>query len=226
MDKVDGIVSYLYSFFSPAGAGSNFEGSSDIKLGGPIVDKISLNLKPASVTAIMGLGPGPKSLLKLIALRHKFGIATGKILYDGVERSNDFYKDIAFIHDVGIFDFDGLSVFDYLYYGAKLRIEHSATECRERARQAAKALDLQVATKLGKLTKGELRLLAIATELVANPTLMCIVDPTGTHYTHHTYHTHYTYLTHLTHLTHFSPRQQSTRKAACEGSKGKWGYTS
>lgn len=137
-----------------------------------------MHLAPGSVTAIMGLGHNYTFLLECISLRQNEGMLGGKVLHDGAVRKNAIYKDISLIKDIGISHFESLTVFDYLYYGARLRITNGVIECRERARLAARIVGLEGNTKIGRLSKSEVRILSIAAELVGHPTLICLVDPT------------------------------------------------
>lgn len=57
------------------------------------------------------------------------------------------------------------------------RVPHGTIECRERARAAIRLSGLDGSTKIYHLTKGEMRLLDIASELVGHPTLICLMDP-------------------------------------------------
>jgi ABC-type multidrug transport system ATPase subunit len=126
----------------------------------------------------MGLGHNYKYLLECISLRQIEGMIGGKIHYDGSARKPGIYKDIVLINDIGITHFESLTVFDYLYYGARLRVNHGVIECRERARLAGRLVGLDGNTKIGRLSKSEVRILSIAVELVGNPTLICLIDPT------------------------------------------------
>ncbi|RYH14001.1 hypothetical protein EON65_34350 [archaeon] len=143
-----------------------------------LLNEVSMQLKQGGVNVFMGLGIGHKCLIECIALRQREGLMSGKIYYDGVIRKNGIFKDIVLIHDLGVTHFNSLSVFDYLYHGARLRVSHGIIECRERARQAARVVYLEGTKRIGTLSKPELRLLDIAAELVSNPTLICLLDPT------------------------------------------------
>lgn len=142
-----------------------------------VLTNINLHLKQGGVNVLMGLGIGHKCLLECIALRQREGLMSGKIMYDGAVRMNGIFKDMAFIHDLGVTHFSTLSVFDYLFYGARLRVSHDTSECRERARQAAKVAGLDGTRRIGSLGRAELRILDIAAELVSNPSLICLIDP-------------------------------------------------
>eukprot|EP01031_Cornospumella_fuschlensis_P028342 gene28342-34218_t len=159
----------------------SFFPSSSLNLGDEeafLLDEVTLQLKQGGVNVFMGLGIGHKCLIECIALRQREGLMSGKIYYDGAVRKNGIFKDIVLIHDLGVTHFNSLSVFDYLYYGARLRISHGIIECRERARQAARVVSLDGTKRIGELSKAELRVLDIAAELVSNPTLICLLDPT------------------------------------------------
>ena len=71
----------------------------------------------------LGEGIGQKRLLECIALRPMDGYMAGNIQYDNALRKGGEFKDIAFVtSDIGaIHHFDSLTVFDYLYYCARLR---------------------------------------------------------------------------------------------------------
>jgi ABC-type multidrug transport system ATPase subunit len=142
-----------------------------------LLSEVNIHLSPGTVTAFIGTGEGFRSLLECIALRQTMGFMSGSILYDGVIRKSGIFKDIAFISESESSHFDSLTVFEYLVYGARLRISHGMIECRERSRMAAKVTGLEGTTKLGNLNLGELRLLSIAVELVGNPTLICLSNP-------------------------------------------------
>ena len=144
-----------------------------------LLQDINLKLEPGSVTVFVGNSIGQRRLLECIALRPMDGYMAGNIQYDSALRKGGAFKDIAFVtSDIGYVNhFDSLSVFDYLYYCARLRVSHGNIECRERARSAIRLVGLDGSTKIYHLTKGEMRLLNIASELVGHPTLICLMEP-------------------------------------------------
>lgn len=142
-----------------------------------LLENVSLFLSPGSVTATLGLGRGPRCLLDCISLQQLDGEMRGKVLYDGDCRRSGFYKDIAVVSDIGFAHFGSLTVFDYLYFGARLRILHDVVECRERARQACRVTGLDGSIQLYQLSPTDLRIASIALEVVANPTLLVVIDP-------------------------------------------------
>lgn len=110
------------------------------------------------------------------------GYLSGKILYDSVARKNGWFKDIVHIKfnknsQLSERYYNRLSVFEYLYYGARLRISYGVIECRERTRNAIKLVGLDSSATVNTLTASELRMLSIAVELVGNPTLLCLENP-------------------------------------------------
>jgi ABC-type transporter Mla maintaining outer membrane lipid asymmetry ATPase subunit MlaF len=142
-----------------------------------LLNKVSLTLPPGSVSVVLGVGKGYRYLLECIALRRQDGQMAGKLQYDGVTRKRDFYRDIAFVNDFGFAHFGSLTVFDYLYFGARLRLSLGVVECRERARQACRSVGLDGALQLHQLGPAELRIASIALEIVGNPTLVIALDP-------------------------------------------------
>lgn len=142
-----------------------------------LLSEVNLHLSPGTVTAFIGIGEGFRSLLECISLRQTMGFMSGSIHYDSAIRKSGIFKDIAFISESESSHFDSLTVFEYLVYGARLRISHGMIECRERSRMAAKVTGLEGTKSLGTLSLGELRLLSIAVELVGNPTLICLSNP-------------------------------------------------
>jgi ABC-type multidrug transport system ATPase subunit len=88
-----------------------------------LLQDINLKLEPGSVTVFVGNSIGQKRLLECIALRPMDGYMAGNIQYDSALRKGGAFKDIAFVtSDIGYVNhFHSLSVFDYLYYCARLR---------------------------------------------------------------------------------------------------------
>lgn len=148
-----------------------------------ILSKVSFHCKPASVTVLFGSGyENQKRLIECIALRQKEGYLSGKILYDSLQRKNGWFKDIVHISfnsnsQLSERYYSRLSVFEYLYYGARLRISHGEVECRERTRNAIKIIGLNSTAIVNELTSSEVRLLSIAVELIGFPSLLCLENP-------------------------------------------------
>lgn len=142
------------------------------------VREVSLTLRPGSVSVFMGCGDAHKRLLECIALRQNEGFMCGSIHYDNSIRHSGAFRDIVFVSNVGGAHFDSLTVFDYLFFAARLRISQgNNVECRERARVATKLVNLDGSASIASLSPTDLRLLTIAGELVGMPTLVCIQNP-------------------------------------------------
>lgn len=164
-----------------------------------LLNDVNMCLRGGSVTCLLGTGEGMTNLLELIALRPIQGFMSGCILHDSLLRPINVYSDISYvpIGQDSVY-FDGLSVFDYLYYGARLRLQVKDTnghvdgnflnawfgssnelQCRERTREVLKVLGgfLDGGLKLHRLRKGELRLLSVAMELLGSPTLLVLENP-------------------------------------------------
>jgi ABC-type multidrug transport system ATPase subunit len=148
-----------------------------------LLSKVSFHCSPGSVTVLFGSGyESQRRLIEILALRQTSGYLSGKILYDKVSRKNGWFKDIVHI----VFNansqlseryYSRLTVFEYLFYGARLRISHGSAECRERTRNAIKLIGLDGTATVKSLSASEVRMLSIAVELVSNPTLLCLENP-------------------------------------------------
>jgi ABC-type multidrug transport system ATPase subunit len=142
-----------------------------------LLNNVSTCFNSGTINVITGMGSAHKSLLECISLRHTSGSMKGKVLIDSVVRKIGVYRDIAFISDCGRIHTDNLTVFDYLYFGARLRIAQDELECRERARLACRAVGLDPYTIVLHLCEVDRRALNIAVELVGYPTLIVLDSP-------------------------------------------------
>jgi ABC-type multidrug transport system ATPase subunit len=122
------------------------------------------------------------TLMDLVAGRKKDGFMSGSILFNG-ESVN---ADIAYVQssDIHIGEF---TVYDNLYYAARLRLGNSITEteCRQRCSGVAHSVSLDQAMHVlvgSALTKGisggQKKRLSIAIELLALPSILCLDEPT------------------------------------------------
>ena len=142
------------------------------------VDGVTLRLQPGSVTALIGSPLETRILLELIGLRQRNGFIIGSIYHDNSIRKNgSCYRDIAYVKDFDSNFFGHLTVESFLSWAAQLRLSLSEAECNSRAREAAKLLNLEGHIRIKELQKGERILLAVASELVENPTLVCVESP-------------------------------------------------
>jgi ABC-type multidrug transport system ATPase subunit len=140
---------------------------------------LNISLKPGTCTAIVGSPFECKNVLHTIALRQTDGYLSGSLTFDGINRVNGLYRDIAYIACEDNIHFERLRVFEVLYFSARLRLVLRDVECRERAREAARVLDLDGSSFISRLNDCERRLFAIAMELVGNPSLICLHNPTA-----------------------------------------------
>lgn len=142
-----------------------------------LLNNINLYLKSGSITCFLGTGDGQKRLLELIALKQTSGFMSGNILHDGMIRPNDNYKDIAYVARDSNTYYEGLTVFDYLYFGARLRLTLTQIETREKIREVIKLVGLDGGLKINRLRRGEMVMLAVSLELVNSPTLLILENP-------------------------------------------------
>jgi ABC-type multidrug transport system ATPase subunit len=138
---------------------------------------VSVTIPAGEVTAVFGDGEACKSFVQCVSLRQYEGYSAGWIRYDNLVRLNGIYSDVAIVEDTSTSHFRTLSVLDYLFFAARMRLSVTHAECKERARAAAKAIGLDGFRKLETLTLGAYRLVNIAAELVGNPRLLCLVNP-------------------------------------------------
>ena len=142
-----------------------------------LLNNINLRLQGGTISCLIGTGEGQLKLLELIALRQTEGFMSGNILHDRIVRPSGAYSDIAYITNDATTYYDGLYVFDYLYYGARLRLSCNSVQCRERVRDIIKLIGLDGGLKISRLKKGEIVLLSIALEYLSFPTLLVLNNP-------------------------------------------------
>ena len=142
------------------------------------LDKTNLTITPGSVVAIVGSPSHSQHLLELIALRKRHGHIAGRVHHDNSTRKNgSYFRDIAYVRDFDSHYFDYLTVFDFLWWAARLRLSVSLAECSTRAREAALLVDLNCLSWVRELNSGQRILLALAAELVSAPSLICVQSP-------------------------------------------------
>ena len=104
------------------------------KLRKKILDSVSIRFTPGSVTALHGYGGGSSILLSVISTQRQqqntIGQLSGSILYDNSIRSAGAYCDIACCSNVPLDYLFDLTVSDYLFWAARLRVSVSEPECR------------------------------------------------------------------------------------------------
>ena len=148
------------------------------------IQKFSLNINSGTLVGVLGReGTGKSTILNLLA--GEIPPATGDIMINGYSYRRELYHlkgMIGFVPEDDLL-FDELSVFDNLYYTAKLYLGNlSEDEIRKKVRALLKDLDLWRFNKkiVGSLNDknlqpGQRRLLNIALELIRDPQLL-IVD--------------------------------------------------
>ena len=139
-----------------------------------LLNNVNLYLKSGSISCFIGTGEGQKRLLELIALKQTKGFMSGNILHDNLVRPYGNYEDISYVTRDSNTYYEGLTVFDFLYFGARLRLALNQVECREKIREVIKLVALDGGLKIHRLRKGEMVMLAVALELVTSPTLLIL----------------------------------------------------
>jgi ABC-type multidrug transport system ATPase subunit len=132
-----------------------------------LLSNIDMHLCAGHVVSIFGDDPSAShALVQTVALRQTRGYMEGTLCYDTESRACGLYRDVAYIPDSQeCFHFERLRVFESLYFAARLRTSQSIVECRERARDIARFLDLDGSSYVGNLNATETRLLTIASEV-------------------------------------------------------------
>jgi ABC-type multidrug transport system ATPase subunit len=184
--------------------------SSSIQ-GARIIDDIAFEAGPGELNCIMGVsGAGKSTLLKLMLgylkpeRKKKQGIArsffrtrasqgnsdeVGCVLINGVNLHKNFHylkKNIAYVPQEDLL-FDNLSVYQNLYYAAKLRMpDKSKIEIEHQVVSVLKDVGLfdkkdeRVGSVVDKvLSGGQRKRLNIAFELLSNPDIYFLDEPTS-----------------------------------------------
>ena len=118
-----------------------------------LLQKVDIHLHPGTVSSVFGDdSEAVHDLVQILALRQTRGYLEGSIYYDTVNRGSGLYRDIAYVPEQqDYFHFERLRVFESLYYAARLRTLCSELECRERARETARFLEIDGSSFVGKL---------------------------------------------------------------------------
>ncbi|MFQ3534639.1 MAG: ATP-binding cassette domain-containing protein [Aggregatilineales bacterium] len=145
--------------------------------------EVSLAVQPHEFVAIIGgSGSGKSTLLR--TLNGAQPATRGKVLING----DDLYQNyetyqpiIGYVPQTDIVQ-DALSVYQTLYYGAKMRFPNEPSESRqERIARVLEALELvDFRDRLvGRLSGGQRKRVSIALELMAEPTLLFMDEPSS-----------------------------------------------
>ncbi|CAI6343393.1 unnamed protein product [Macrosiphum euphorbiae] len=150
---------------------------------GLILKDITLEVRAGEVMAILGSkGSGKRALLEVIARRSK-GLSRGQILLDGRPLTQAMFNQCcAYVgHRADLVP--SLSVQQTLHYAANLSIgsQVSGYVKDSRVRQVLADLALSQVSRhsVEALTEGEYRRLVIGTQLVKDPVLLLLDEPTA-----------------------------------------------
>ncbi len=143
----------------------------------------SIAIQPRELVAIIGgSGSGKSTLLR--TLNGAQPASSGKVLING----DDLYQNyevyqpiIGYVPQTDIVQ-DALSVYQTLYYGAKLRFPNEPPESREeRIKKVLDALELTDFRDrlVGRLSGGQRKRVSIALELMAEPIMLFMDEPSS-----------------------------------------------
>ncbi|KAA0157279.1 hypothetical protein FNF27_05006 [Cafeteria roenbergensis] len=146
-----------------------------------ILSSISGKAKAGTLTLLMGpSGAGKTSLLRLLSRR--VTPTEGTILLNGHAPDYRFRRVHGFVEQE-VAMFDTLTVREILSSTARLKLPErvGAQELEERVNKVVDALDISkcVDTQVGKCSGGEKRRLAVAAELLGEPSLIFLDEPTS-----------------------------------------------
>eukprot|EP00475_Leptophrys_vorax_P015691 TRINITY_DN21992_c0_g1_i1.p1 TRINITY_DN21992_c0_g1~~TRINITY_DN21992_c0_g1_i1.p1 ORF type:complete len:674 (-),score=211.74 TRINITY_DN21992_c0_g1_i1:46-2067(-) len=159
-----------------------------------ILKGVSGTLRPGRLTAIMGSsGAGKTTLLNVISGRLTGAIAgsnlSGSIMLNGVEVSkHDVKHHSAYVLQEDVF-YETLTPYELLLFSARLRLPQTISDADKIARveQVLKELGLEgvrntmiggVSVKGRGLSGGEKKRLSIGVELITNPSILFLDEPT------------------------------------------------
>ncbi len=145
--------------------------------------EVSIAVQPREFVAIIGgSGSGKSTLLR--ALNGAQPATSGKVLING----DDLYQNygtyqpiIGYVPQTDIVQ-DALSIYQTLYYGAKMRFPNEPEESRQqRIKRVLETLELtDFAERLvGRLSGGQRKRVSIALELMAEPILLFMDEPSS-----------------------------------------------
>lgn len=153
-----------------------------------ILNGISGCFEPGKLTAVMGMsGAGKTSLLNIIAGKTRAGRVEGEVLVNGADYTGERMKDISgFVYQDDLM-FGFMTVKDSIEMSARLRLPESVTKEEKEIRilDTIDTLNLIKCekTKVGDCLKkglsgGEIKRTAIGMELIANPPILFLDEPT------------------------------------------------
>ena len=156
-----------------------------------ILHSITGVVNPGEVVAIMGpSGSGKTTFISLLAGRNHLR-TTGEILYNDQHKPTDkaFKRQLGYVSQEDVL-FEGLTVFETLYYTAVLRLPRAMTNEDKRERVSIILEVLGIAHvkdsiiggfRVGRrgISGGEKKRVAIGQELLYNPSVILLDEPTS-----------------------------------------------
>lgn len=154
----------------------------------PILYNVNGAMLPGSVTAIMGAsGAGKTTFLDILARRKNTGIVRGEIFINGEPCSKSFKRLVGYVTQDDVF-LGTLTVREYLRYIALLRLPAHMTYDQKMRKVDESLHELGIShianSTIGTTTSrgisgGERKRLAIAAELVVDPSILLLDEPTS-----------------------------------------------
>ncbi|PJF31419.1 MAG: hypothetical protein CUN51_03550 [Candidatus Thermofonsia Clade 1 bacterium] len=145
--------------------------------------EVSIAVQPREFVAIIGgSGSGKSTLLR--TLNGAQPATSGKVLINGDDlyQNYEIYQPIiGYVPQTDIVQ-DALTVYQTLYYGAKMRFPNEPSESRQqRIQKVLEALELTDFRDrlVGRLSGGQRKRVSIALELMAEPTLLFMDEPSS-----------------------------------------------
>ncbi|QDZ19367.1 G-family ABC transporter [Chloropicon primus] len=156
-----------------------------------ILHNITGVVNPGEVVAIMGpSGSGKTTFISLLAGRNGLR-TTGTILYNDQHKPTDktFKRQLGYVSQEDVL-FEGLTVFETLYYTAVLRLPRAMTDAEKRERVDVILEVLGIShvkdsivggVRIGRrgISGGEKKRVAIGQELLYNPSVILLDEPTS-----------------------------------------------
>jgi len=147
-----------------------------------ILDRVNGFVKPGEMVALMGpSGAGKSTLLDIIAEKKNTGVIDGQVLVNGKPKDQYFQRFMGYVEQ---FDshMDTFTVYEAVQFSAEMRLDDSYS-AQERKDLVIKTLDQLGLTHVADLatqdiTQEQRKKTTIAVELVAQPDLLFLDEPT------------------------------------------------
>ncbi|MEO1056982.1 MAG: ATP-binding cassette domain-containing protein [Actinomycetota bacterium] len=151
--------------------------------GNPLLDNVTLTLRPGELAAIVGAsGAGKSTLLRALCADRE--LASGRLLVDGDDVTADPVAAlrIGFVPQADPLPTD-LPLGRMMHYAARLRLPRhtSRADVQSAVARALEAVDLQssIDTQVGQLSGGQQRRASIAVELLDENRTVLLDEPTS-----------------------------------------------